>query len=87
MKKVEKKPRRKFFKSVITVTVLSEDSPVGMSMELKDIDHAITEGDLVGVVELTSAYRITRKEVVDELTEMNSCTEFFGLDKNGRDAR
>ena len=82
-----KKETRKFYKSVITVTVLSEDAPVGMSMELVDIDHAITEGDLVGEVEITSTKRINRKDVVKALLSMNSCTEFFGLDSRGRDAR
>jgi hypothetical protein len=83
--KKAKKAQRKFFKTVFTVTVLSEGHPLSAHTELKVIEDAITEGDCVGEIELSSAYRLTRKEVVKELAELRSVPQFFGLDERGRD--
>jgi hypothetical protein len=86
-RRASKKARRKFFKSIITVTVLSEGAPISSEWDLKDIGDAITDGDMVGEVEISSAYRITRKETVANLIEMRSVPEFFNLDDKGRDVR
>ena len=87
-KKKAKKESRKFYLTRIMVTVLSEDAPISArDMELNDIHDAITDGDCVGEVEVTSAYRISRKEIVHALNSMNSQPGFFGLDDKGKDVR
>ena len=80
-----KKKSRKFWKTVITVTVLSEDYPISAESSLSEIDRAMTYEDLVGEVEIFSADRLNRKEVVKELIKMSSSPEFFDLDEKGRD--
>jgi hypothetical protein len=80
-----KKRPRKFWKSVVTVTVLSEGDPITENWDLEDIRREIDCGDMVGEVEISSAYRITRKEVVKEIYEMGSNPSFFSLNDKGKD--
>lgn len=74
--------KRTFYRTVITVEVLSEEDVVG-GMCLADIAHEIVYGDLSG------RYRVTRTESVDGptmarlLSEQGSDPEFFGLDEDG----
>jgi hypothetical protein len=83
----KKKAQRKFYMSVIKVTVLSEGSPLTGDIELKDVDYMMSDGDCVGEVELLDTCRISRKEIVHALNSMNSQPGFFGLDDKGKDIR
>jgi hypothetical protein len=84
VKKPKKKPR-KFWKTVITVTVLSETYPLNEHWELENIAREINSGDLCGEVGVRSQKRLNRKQVVKELIDMNSEPAFFDLDMKGRD--
>lgn len=72
----------KFYKTIIRVEILSEDQPVD-DLDLKQIAHEIYDGDCVGTSSLISKNELTGKECADELCELGSEPEFFGLDDNG----
>lgn len=71
-----------FFKTVIQVEVLSEDQPVD-DLDLRQIAYEIMDGDCVGASSLISKKELTGKECADELYELGSEPEFFGLDDDG----
>ncbi len=75
--------KRKFYKTVIQVTVLSEDPFEWKS--LADVDWAITDGDCVGSVRQESASVLDAQQTVDALTAMGSEPSFFGLKENGNE--
>lgn len=76
---------RKFFKTVIQVTILSEDVPVGRDMRLHMIEHEITEGNCSGVKQVIEEKELTPREVTLALIEQDSDPEFFGLDEQGNE--
>lgn len=69
---------RKFYKNVITVTVLSEDTPVEFD-NLADLHDIIDTGDCVGKYTTTSE-SISDDETRASLYEMGSEPGFFGLE-------
>jgi len=71
-----------YFKTIIQVEVLSEGGPVD-DLSLKEIAHEIYEGDCVGASSLISKQELTGKECAEELCQMGSEPEFFGLDDDG----
>lgn len=75
--------KRRFYKTKIEVTVLSEEPYEFRALE--GLAHDITYGDCVGVVSDQAPVRISRKQVVKELYDAGSEPEFFMLDKNGKD--
>ncbi len=79
-----KEKRRKFFKTVVQVTILSEDKPVGPNMELDQIHYAITDGDCSGDCKVVSQKQVSGKKMAMLLTEQGSDPGFFNLDENGK---
>lgn len=76
---------RKFFKTVIQIEVLSEDTPVSDGISLSDIDFNITVGDWSGVINRVSVTQLSAKEVADALIEQRSDPEFFQVDQDGNE--
>lgn len=75
---------RKFYKSTMQITVLSEEPFHWES--LADIDYEITYGECTGAVEdLRSNEVLNGTEVAKELTSVGSEPGFFQLDENGND--
>lgn len=72
----------KFFKTTITIEILSEQKFNNTNLE--DIAYAITEGDCSGKVEVTGYQELTSKEAAAALLAQGSDPEFFGLDENGK---
>ena len=72
----------KFFKTIIQIKVLSEYQPVD-DLDLRQIAHEIYDGDCVGTSEVISAKEISPSDCAEELSEMGSEPEFFGLDRDG----
>lgn len=79
-----KKPR-KFYKTVVTVTIISEGSPINEDWDLEDIRREIDCGDMVGEVAIHSTKKLGRKDTVKALYDMGSDPDFFGMDDKGRD--
>lgn len=78
------KRKRTFYKTVFTVTVLSEVEPSG-DIELDRLHHQITEGDWSGLVEKSQSVKLTQVEVAEELIEQGSDPSFFMLDEHGNE--
>lgn len=77
--------KRKFYRSVIEVEVLSED-PIPDTPSLTDVDEQITEGDWSG----TSKFLVHNQEVDGPtmarlLKAQGSDPEFFQLTEDGKD--
>lgn len=77
--------KRKFYKTIFRVEVLSEDFPVEDVDSLHDIAYQIDEGDCSGKVEHVRSVRLTGKRAAEALREQGSDPEFFQLDDNGND--
>lgn len=77
---------RKFFKTLITVEVLSEDAPVGDDISLDDLHNMITDGDWSGRMEIAKVEELTPQQAATALTEQGSDPEFFGLNADGSEA-
>lgn len=71
----------KFFKTIITIEILSERKY--NSTDLTRINYDITDGDCSGKVEISSYQELTPKEAAKELLAQGSDPEFFNLDKDG----
>jgi hypothetical protein len=81
---------RKFYKTVITVTVLSEDGPISMETDLDVVAHQIIHGDWIhgdwsGKIENDGGTELTPKEMADEALKQGSDPGFFGLDEDGNE--
>ena len=73
---------RKFFKTVFTIEVLSED-PLSSSLSLTDIEF--TEGYCSGTIRVEEATEIDGRTAVALLEAQGSDPEFFSLDHKGND--
>jgi hypothetical protein len=69
---------KKFYKSTITVTVLSEE-PIPPDASLADIAYNFTEGGDSGDWELTKVEELDGKQAAAALIAQGSDPEFFGL--------
>lgn len=78
------KTARKFYKTEITVTVLSE-GPLNPNIELDGIHYAITNGDCSGEVEFGASEEITPKQMAKCLEDQGSDPEFFQLSPEGKE--
>lgn len=74
---------RQFWKTVLAVTVLSEDEPLQQGLSLADIHYEVTEGHCSGAVDVVDAIRLTPKEAAEELRMQGSDPEFFRLTEDG----
>jgi hypothetical protein len=80
-----KEKNRKFYKTIIQITILSEDHPVGSGMELSAINNAITDGDCSGACELIQEKQVCAGRMAKLLVEQGSDPGFFGLDEDGKE--
>lgn len=67
--------RKKYYKTLIQVEVLSEGRLDPQSLE--DVAYSIDKGDCVGTWSATSQKALSKKEVSKELIKMGSTPEFF----------
>lgn len=75
--------KRKFHKTVITVTVLSED-PFEWD-DLEYVAYAITNGDCSGKIDETDHKVLSAKQAAKALQEQGSDPEFFRINDKGED--
>jgi len=76
------KSKRKFFKTIIQVEVLSEDEPYKFNY-LNELYYDITDGHCSGDIEVISQEQLTPEEAAKALIAQRSDPDFFGLDKDG----
>lgn len=74
---------KKFFKTTITIEILSEKKY--NSTDLETIAYDITDGDCSGKIEVTKYEELTPQETAKELLAQGSDPEFFGLNIEGED--
>jgi hypothetical protein len=75
---------RKFYKTTITFTVLSEE-PLPEHLELGWLDYEVTEGHCSGLFGETIRETVDAPTMAKLLQEQASDPEFFLLDANGND--
>ena len=68
-----------FYKTVITVTVLSEYGPVSPEIGLDGLARQIQDGRWSGEVESDGGTELTPKEMVEALRSQGSDPSFLGL--------
>jgi hypothetical protein len=80
--------KRKFYKTVVKVVVLSEE-PLGNAnglLNLEAINYAITDGDCSGEVCIGESQAIGGKAMAKALLSQGSDPAFFLLNEDGTDA-
>lgn len=77
---------RKFYKTVITVTVLSEDEPLDSNLDLEGVHDSITGGDCSGEVTWADPVLLTGAEAAAALKAQGSDPCFFRLNPDGSEA-
>lgn len=71
--------KRKLYKTVIEVTVLSEEAPVPDGCGLDHIHNQITDGDWSGHIEIKKTERLNCTEMAYALQAQGSDPSFFQL--------
>ena len=74
---------RKFYKTVITIEVLSEEVYAFDSLEQTAYD--IQDGGCSGKIEVVKSEELNGEQVVKALDNQGSASEFFMLDADGND--
>ncbi len=69
---------QKFFKTTITVEIISEECPVS-ELGLADIAHQISQGDCSGEITKTEVVPLTPGQAAQALIEQGSDPDFLGL--------
>ncbi|MFA7219001.1 MAG: hypothetical protein WC119_00550 [Synergistaceae bacterium] len=77
--------KRKFYKTTIKISILSEEKIDFHNMTLADIDHEITEGGSSGEVWTSPTSEIDAVQAVKGLSKMGSDPAFFRLTEDGED--
>lgn len=77
--------RRKFFRNIVTVEVLSEDEPLQDGLSLAAIEESFTTGDCSAGAVNISVTEISGAEAAEGLMAQGSDPEFFRLDEDGND--
>lgn len=72
----------KFYKTVMTVTVLSQ-YPIG-NVSLSSLEEMMND-DCSGVIQVGDSEELSGPQMAQELLGQDSDPEFFGLDSNGMD--
>ena len=75
--------KRKFYKTTITVEILSESDPSSLSLD--NMLQVITFGEDSGMILDEKIQVIDGKETAQRLVVHGSDPEFFQLDENGND--
>ena len=76
--------KRKFFKTVFKVTVLSEDEPSG-HISLEALAQEIQDGDWSGETEMLTPKKLNGRQAARVLQAQGSDPEFFQIDEKGND--
>ena len=74
-------PKKKYYRTIIQIEVLSED-PYGYE-SLSQTAYDIEEGECSGDVKVLKTEAISGKEMAEALTAQGSDPEFFQLDEEG----
>ncbi len=76
--------KRKFYKYILEVEILSEEELEGIEdCSLRHVDYMLTEGGCSGQVKLQNSEQLTGKEMAEELKKQGSDPEFFQIDSEG----
>jgi predicted HAD superfamily hydrolase len=67
---------KKFYKTVIEITIITEGRYDPTSLE--GINYDITDGEAVGSWNMESSKAITKKQMAEEMHNLGSDPEFFG---------
>lgn len=76
--------KRKFFRTVVNVVVLSEDVPVEFD-NLVELHHAISDGSCSGRFMVESQTRVGARRMAALLRSQGSDPEFFQINDKGED--
>lgn len=76
--------KKKIYKTVFTLTVLSEDPNVGRLSEER-LFESIDSGDNVGLFQVASTEIFQGKDAVDIIRHVGSEPEFFMMDEDGNE--
>jgi len=76
--------KRKFYKTIIQVEILSEEPFTSNSLE--DVAYEIKDGHSSGVINNRGSQVLNGKQTAKALLKQGSDPEFFCLDKNGNDS-
>tara|TARA_Y100000310_G_C20395525_1_gene674913 strand:- start:157 stop:399 length:243 start_codon:yes stop_codon:yes gene_type:complete len=74
--------KRRFYKTVIEVEVLSEDEPYEFA-DLERLLYDITEGHFSGDIKVKGSDELSPRGAAQALLRQRSDPEFFGLDDEG----
>lgn len=77
----ERSMPRKFYKTVYTIVVLSEDKPIADDITLTDLEYLITSGPCSGQVEVTEVVEVDGPTMRELLHEQGSSAEFFMIEE------
>lgn len=77
--------KRKFFRTVFTIEVLSEE-PADPDICLEDLAHAITEGPWSGDIKTDGSAAVNGKKMAKLLVAQGSDPSFFRLTDKGEDS-
>ena len=78
--------KRKFYKTVFKIEVLSEE-PLHGNLNLSDLDYKITKGNCSGTYNVQSVKELNGKQIAKELEKQGSGPEFFQIDAKGNDIK
>lgn len=73
---------RKFYKTIIQITVLSEEPMTG-GESLSDICYEMDQGDFSGQMKIGKSKELDGKQMARALKRQGSDPGFFGLDDDG----
>ena len=77
-----KKIKRKFFKTIVEVQVLSEDFPIEFD-NLLELHHMTNSGEHSGVFNVKSTKRLNGLQAAKALISQGSDPEFFRINEKG----
>ena len=77
--------KKRIYRTVITITVLSEKPLIQSHNSMQNIIDGIDEGDYIGHTSFNDSQELVGKNAVNEITKLGSNPEFFQMDCNGND--
>lgn len=73
-----------FYRTLITLEILTDDGPLPPHIRLADIEYQTTEGGWSGRWEIIKSEELSGPEMARALLDQGSEPEFFQLSENGR---
>jgi hypothetical protein len=70
---------KKYYKTNIMISVLSEDYPVSPDIPIEFVIKEITNGDWSGQIEIVDTSELSEDQMAQELISQGSDPEFFGI--------